>query len=114
MDCVCCQHLLPSACRARGALLSFPTRRSSDLMVSCSPLTSFLPNVALTSSRGMSSQRVCVTALSVSIRSEEHTSELQSQFYLVCRLLLEKKTVNKVGDREYGHGLSAAQHRHVS
>src|SRR5689334_24690137 len=28
-------------------------------------------------------------------RSEEHTSELQSQFHLVCRLLLEKK---KAGD----------------
>src|SRR5689334_24264957 len=27
----------------------------------------------------------------VSARSEEHTSELQSQFHLVCRLLLEKK-----------------------
>src|SRR5689334_24742526 len=27
----------------------------------------------------------------VSMRSEEHTSELQSQFHLVCRLLLEKK-----------------------
>src|SRR5438309_7282986 len=26
-----------------------------------------------------------------SCRSEEHTSELQSQFHLVCRLLLEKK-----------------------
>src|SRR5689334_23564153 len=26
----------------------------------------------------------------LSIRSEEHTSELQSQFHLVCRLLLEK------------------------
>src|SRR3712207_8874795 len=26
------------------------------------------------------------------IRSEEHTSELQSRQYLVCRLLLEKKT----------------------
>src|SRR5689334_24607801 len=26
-------------------------------------------------------------------RSEEHTSELQSQFHLVCRLLLEKKNV---------------------
>src|SRR3712207_8455269 len=28
------------------------------------------------------------------IRSEEHTSELQSRQYLVCRLLLEKKTNN--------------------
>src|SRR5689334_22909914 len=27
----------------------------------------------------------------VAVRSEEHTSELQSQFHLVCRLLLEKK-----------------------
>src|SRR5689334_23902818 len=27
----------------------------------------------------------------VKCRSEEHTSELQSQFHLVCRLLLEKK-----------------------
>src|SRR3712207_8505115 len=28
----------------------------------------------------------------VLVRSEEHTSELQSRQYLVCRLLLEKKT----------------------
>src|SRR5689334_24821403 len=28
-------------------------------------------------------------------RSEEHTSELQSQFHLVCRLLLEKKKKTK-------------------
>src|SRR3712207_8242550 len=28
-----------------------------------------------------------------STRSEEHTSELQSRQYLVCRLLLEKKTI---------------------
>src|SRR5438309_8448016 len=28
-------------------------------------------------------------------RSEEHTSELQSQFHLVCRLLLEKKKNRK-------------------
>src|SRR3712207_7579858 len=28
-------------------------------------------------------------------RSEEHTSELQSRQYLVCRLLLEKKTTHQ-------------------
>src|SRR5438309_2756781 len=28
------------------------------------------------------------------VRSEEHTSELQSQFHLVCRLLLEKKNIS--------------------
>src|SRR5689334_24452826 len=31
--------------------------------------------------------------LNDAIRSEEHTSELQSQFHLVCRLLLEKKNL---------------------
>src|SRR3712207_7387238 len=30
-------------------------------------------------------------AVQVVVRSEEHTSELQSRQYLVCRLLLEKK-----------------------
>src|SRR3712207_8827936 len=29
------------------------------------------------------------------LRSEEHTSELQSRQYLVCRLLLEKKTTSQ-------------------
>src|SRR2546430_9403364 len=32
-------------------------------------------------------------------RSEEHTSELQSQSNLVCRLLLEKKKTKKCDDR---------------
>src|SRR5438067_7340870 len=31
----------------------------------------------------------------VHVRSEEHTSELQSRFDLVCRLLLEKKKKNR-------------------
>src|SRR5947209_14735122 len=31
------------------------------------------------------------------LRSEEHTSELQSRQYLVCRLLLEKKTATGLG-----------------
>src|SRR3712207_8054043 len=31
----------------------------------------------------------------ISWRSEEHTSELQSRQYLVCRLLLEKKKTHK-------------------
>src|SRR5699024_11935296 len=35
------------------------------------------------------SRRICFTS-----RSEEHTSELQSRFELVCRLLLEKKNKN--------------------
>src|SRR5688572_32381855 len=34
-----------------------------------------------------------------SVRSEEHTSELQSQSNLVCRLLLEKKKKNRQHQR---------------
>src|SRR3712207_7091041 len=33
-------------------------------------------------------------------RSEEHTSELQSRQYLVCRLLLEKKKKNKTSNSQ--------------
>src|SRR3712207_7617636 len=36
-------------------------------------------------------ERVLDEATGRNIRSEEHTSELQSRQYLVCRLLLEKK-----------------------
>src|SRR3712207_7283874 len=39
-------------------------------------------------------------------RSEEHTSELQSRQYLVCRLLLEKKISNR--SREYVHSRPAS------
>src|SRR2546430_9521502 len=35
-------------------------------------------------------------------RSEEHTSELQSQSNLVCRLLLEKKKKNKIYKHPHG------------
>src|SRR5437762_4075646 len=33
-------------------------------------------------------------------RSEEHTSELQSPMYLVCRLLLEKKKTKAINSRK--------------
>src|SRR3712207_8772490 len=46
-------------------------------------LTQFLAESTLTATLG--------GLLGVAIRSEEHTSELQSRQYLVCRLLLEKK-----------------------
>src|SRR5207244_9022590 len=34
------------------------------------------------------------------LRSEEHTSELQSPDHLVCRLLLEKKKKNKISEKK--------------
>src|SRR3712207_7815172 len=41
------------------------------------------------------------------LRSEEHTSELQSRQYLVCRLLLEKKKYTRLTDysqpRQFQH-----------
>src|SRR3712207_7322151 len=39
-------------------------------------------------------------------RSEEHTSELQSRQYLVCRLLLEKKKGARPGRGKRSRGLS--------
>src|SRR2546429_6700045 len=56
-------------------------------------------NVATTLPGGMAADCVCATATATKpqkiaanvIRSEEHTSELQSRLHLVCRLLLEKK-----------------------
>src|SRR3712207_7647390 len=44
-------------------------------------------------------------------RSEEHTSELQSRQYLVCRLLLEKKNENASGIASTGkHGVRSQAH----
>src|SRR3712207_7112666 len=44
--------------------------------------------------RGRASTPPLVFGASNTKRSEEHTSELQSRQYLVCRLLLEKKKIN--------------------
>src|SRR3712207_8823688 len=41
-------------------------------------------------------QRQRIRLRRADVRSEEHTSELQSRQYLVCRLLLEKKKTNNV------------------
>src|SRR5258707_8571150 len=40
-----------------------------------------------------------VKGLLFTVRSEEHTSELQSRQYLVCRLLLEKKKIDQHATR---------------
>src|SRR5689334_25099726 len=49
------------------------------------PVARLLPTTAATTLRKVKGEA----------RSEEHTSELQSQFHLVCRLLLEKKKKKK-------------------
>src|SRR2546425_9471003 len=42
------------------------------------------------------------------LRSEEHTSELQSLAYLVCRLLLEKKKKNKITTQAHSPTISVS------
>src|SRR2546422_1891215 len=44
-----------------------------------------------------------VALVGKTIRSEEHTSELQSRLHLVCRLLLEKKKQNNVSTSKRGN-----------
>src|SRR3712207_7834195 len=49
------------------------------------------PMTGLRNRRNLHSAIDAAIAAAGSARSEEHTSELQSRQYLVCRLLLEKK-----------------------
>src|SRR5438270_4089624 len=78
-------------------LHSFPTRRSSDLMVQltrpCQPPASYAPLFRAASRSAPRGPPLCLHGAYA--RSEEHTSELQSQSNLVCRLLLEKKKHTK-------------------
>src|SRR2546430_12673163 len=47
-----------------------------------------------------------------SVRSEEHTSELQSQSNLVCRLLLEKKKTQCTPTYQICFGVPSNAHNH--
>src|SRR5699024_12725390 len=82
-------------------LHSFPTRRSSDLSTprKTTSVVVILCFSAYASSceYNWSDTRILKTFFLV--RSEEHTSELQSRFDLVCRLLLEKKKTRKINIR---------------
>src|SRR5687768_18551886 len=85
-------------------LHSFPTRRSSDLVAinhsfRCELRDSYIHDAAWPSPGGggyaLSFAYGSAEALvENNIRSEEHTSELQSRLHLVCRLLLDKKNSN--------------------
>src|SRR5205823_14870787 len=92
----------------------FPTRRSSDLSSSragatprrgafptSSPASASKPEGFTSPLRRPASSAARPASLTAAARkveeirrSEEHTSELQSLAYLVCRLLLEKKKKN--------------------
>src|SRR5439155_22398878 len=85
-------------------LHSFPTRRSSDLgscrivemncNFCCIPFDSSSMRRSRQAARPSRSSHAVALARAEAtawLRSEEHTSELQSRGHLVCRLLLEKK-----------------------
>src|SRR5699024_11319252 len=81
-------------------LHSFPTRRSSDLparslLGACRVTTFSSLGFTSTESSFLGSLAELSYNSTVPPRSEEHTSELQSRFDLVCRLLLEKKKEHK-------------------
>src|SRR5699024_11990186 len=88
----------------------FPTRRSSDLGSGKSTLLHVLAGLDEVDRGTIQLDGTEITALGddaltrlrrerigfvFQSRSEEHTSELQSRFELVCRLLLEKKKAAK-------------------
>src|SRR3712207_7835012 len=67
--------------------------------------TLFRSSAGCVSADGLFTVLVCIVSLQHLVgrrctagapRSEEHTSELQSRQYLVCRLLLEKKNLHHV------------------
>src|SRR3712207_9383106 len=74
--------LFPYTTLFRSLCSSSSIRSSRDVSSSVSLYTGIPVQFASTSA-------ICSSSTS---RSEEHTSELQSRQYLVCRLLLEKKT----------------------
>src|SRR5690606_41408810 len=73
---------------------SFPTRRSSDLLPGCTRSCRPRTKTGGSPDTRWGDRRRCRSGLAPCrwrLRSEEHTSELQSRENLVCRLLLEKK-----------------------
>src|SRR5690348_17572284 len=70
-----------------------------DVFADAEPATSTarispIANVDTVSATPAAALRRGVRFLTTYLRSEEHTSELQSPVHLVCRLLLEKKKTN--------------------
>src|SRR5690348_17789104 len=89
--------LFPYTTLFRSHSFSISARDPSDSLVNTTPIpdgrfctrtTCPSPSIVSSSSMMMVKRRFTV------VRSEEHTSELQSPVHLVCRLLLEKKKIS--------------------
>src|SRR2546422_5540865 len=48
------------------------------------------------------------------VRSEEHTSELQSRLHLVCRLLLEKKKKKEKNNHNRNRYMTFSEHEYIT
>src|SRR5687768_769321 len=74
------------------------------LMIRPPPRSTLFPYTTLFRSSGPARpdrrRRRLVHRRRFKLRSEEHTSELQSRLHLVCRLLLEKKKKNKIKNKQ--------------
>src|SRR5699024_12662031 len=79
----------------RGLLHSLPTRRSSDLAVLGADEQEHRRHAQDHHQGHQPEVAHLLVVGEAQARSEEHTSELQSRFDLVCRLLLEKKNSKK-------------------
>src|SRR2546430_8576095 len=75
----------------RSTLFPYTTLFRSAARVGAEAVEGFKVNVIDSQSVSMPMAFLCRVAAECARRSEEHTSELQSQSNLVCRLLLEKK-----------------------
>src|SRR2546423_4693795 len=79
---------------ARRAMQTAAGEEEGRIMVLVFQGSAVVRVVAAPRGRAATPQRPAVTCR-LCARSEEHTSELQSLAYLVCRLLLEKKNNRK-------------------
>src|SRR2546430_7492598 len=88
--------------RARSPSISSPRRRApARATPTCGECCGSNGEAASSAHRGGSDRdRGAAGSLTAGPRSEEHTSELQSQSNLVCRLLLEKKKKSKPQEYE--------------
>src|SRR3989441_2772520 len=78
-----------------------PAPRDLDVLGGIAVERPFTQQVTIESAHGGHSARDARGAEAPLPRSEEHTSELQSLAYLVCRLLLEKKKNHHDGDSRH-------------
>src|SRR3712207_8235735 len=82
----------------RSTLCPYTTLFRSAFQPSCKPRQAVVPdsrirffNCTKRAVKKLQAGNITAFKIQYYIRSEEHTSELQSRQYLVCRLLLEKK-----------------------